>query len=90
MAKKRELKKTIESICNDLFAECAAASLYDEKAQSESISALITSIVHLQANYINRISHLEPGMNAKTYYGDLIKCFKKDAEEIIDQINFSQ
>ena len=87
MANKRELKKTINCICDNLFAECVAAQLYSGKPGVENVSALLSSIVHLQSNYVNRISHPEPGMENKVYFKDLIENFNKEAGEIIDQIS---
>lgn len=34
MTNKRELKKMINDVCNDLFAECIAYSLYNGKADN--------------------------------------------------------
>lgn len=86
MANKRILKKTIHYVCEDLFAECAAATLNTGTNNADGIAALVSSIVHLQDNYVNRISHPEPGMPPKDYYKDLIEHFNKEAGEIIDQI----
>ena len=49
--------------------------------------AVLSSILRLQSNYICRISHPEPGMEAKQYYKDLREKFSIEADEIIDQIN---
>ncbi len=86
MAKKRILKRTIHYVCEELFAECAAASLNASSYNTENIAALVGSIVQLQNNYVNRISHPEPGIRQKDYYKDLIENFNKQASEIVDQI----
>jgi hypothetical protein len=86
MANKRDLKKSINCICNDLFTECVAAQLYSGKPGDENVSAVLASIAHLQNNYVNRISHPEPGMKPKVYFKDLIEHFNKEAGEIIDHI----
>ena len=80
MANKRTLKKTINYICSDLFAECVAASLYSGKP------ALLTSILSIQSDFIRRISHTEPGMKNKVYFQNFMKDFNKQVSEIIDQI----
>lgn len=86
MSNKRELKKTINYICSDLFAECVAASLYSGKPEKENVDALLTSILTIHSNYIQRISHPEPGVPAKKYYRDLIDNFNKEVNEVIDHI----
>lgn len=87
MANKRELKRIINYICSDLFAECVAASLYGEKSEKENVDALLKAILTTHSNYIRRISHPQPGMPAKVYYEDLVNKFNKEANEIIDQIS---
>ena len=87
MTNKRNLKRTINYICSDLFAECIAASLHGSvKTPNEDIDALLSSILIIHSNYICRISHPEPGMKAKTYYKVLINDFNKQVSELIDQI----
>jgi hypothetical protein len=87
MANKRNLKKIINYISSDLFAECVAASLYGDNVDKENIDALLASILATHSNYITRVSHPEPGMKAKLYYKDLINCFNKETNEIIDNIS---
>ena len=87
MANKRSLKHAINLICEELFAEAVAASLYGNEQVNENADALLFSIIRLQSNYINRISHVEPGMKAKQYFKDLRDKFSAEAGEIIDQIN---
>lgn len=86
MANKKDLKKSINYICSNLFAECVAVSLYEGNAKKENVEALLASIVHTHSNYIRRVSHPEPGMPAKKYYQDLITLFNREADDIIDQI----
>lgn len=87
MSNKRQLKKSIDYICSDLFAECVAASLYCGKEQKENGEALLTSILITHSNYIRRVSHPEPGMPKKKYYKNLIKSFNEDINTIVDQIS---
>lgn len=86
MPNKRNLKRNINYICSELFAECIAASLYSGKPDNENVNALLSSIFTIRSNYIRRISHPEPGMPVKTYYKDLIEKFNKETDEMIDQI----
>ena len=86
MANKRNLKRTINYICSDLFAEAVAASLYGEKPNKDNIDALLSSILILHNDFLSRVSHPEPGMDKKVYYKAIIEDFNKQASEIIDQI----
>lgn len=86
MANKRNLKRTINYVCSDLFAECVAAYLYTGKQNDENMNALLNSILVIHNHYISRISHPEPGIKQKAYYQDLIKKFNEEVSEIIDQI----
>ena len=86
MPNRRDLKKTINYICSELFAECVAASLYNGNHSEDNVNALLSSILMIQNDYVNRISHPEPGMKKKEYFKDLIDNFNKQTSEIIDQI----
>ena len=84
MARKRHLKQTINLICEELFAECVAASLYGQNR--ESAEALVWSTLKMRNNYIRRVSHPEPGMPAKVYYKDLKEKFSAQVSELLDQL----
>lgn len=86
MAKKRDLKQTINYICSELFAEAVAASLYGATTNTESIEELFSTILVTRNDFVKRISHPEPGMKAKKYYDKLIMDFNDRVSDIIDQI----
>ena len=86
MSNKRDLKKSINYICSDLFAECVAASLYNGKPSEESVNELLMSIMMIQNNFVRRVSHPEPGLSPNLYFKDLIGNFNKQVSEIVDQI----
>ncbi|MBO5602419.1 MAG: hypothetical protein IJL29_01320 [Prevotella sp.] len=86
MAKKKDLKKTINYICEELEANCVAYSLYNGKPIDEDVNALFAAILHTQSDFISRISHPEPGMPQKKYYRLLIEDFNTQVREMIDQI----
>jgi len=86
MTNRKDLKRAINYICSDLFAECVAASLYSGKPDQENVDALLSTILRIHSNYIRRISHVEPGMPAKKYFRNLTDGFNKQVGEIIDQI----
>ena len=87
MANKKSLKRAINLITEELFAEAVAASLYGNDPNRDNADALLQSIIRLQSDYISRISHVEPGIMPKKYFKILRISFTKEADEIIDQIN---
>ena len=87
MANKRSLKRAINLICEELFAEAIAASLYGNDPNKDNSDAVLFSIIRLQNDSISRVSHVEPGMKPKKYFKDLREKFSAEADEIIDQIN---
>ena len=87
MANKRDLKRTINYITSELFAECVAASLYGGQPEKGDADSILSSIVMTNSNFIKRISHPEPGISAKSYFKDLVAEFNKQASEIVDQIS---
>ncbi len=87
MANKRTLKRSINSICDELCAECIAASLYGNDKQTGNADAVIFSILKTQHHFIARVSHPEPGMRAKAYYHDLRSKFAAEVGELADHIN---
>lgn len=87
MANKRTLKKAINLICEELFTECIAASLYGAEGHEDNAEALLFSIVKMQSDFICRISHPEPGMKAHDYYKDVREKFAAQVSEKVDQIN---
>ena len=87
MANKRTLKHAIRLVCDELFAECVAASLYGPKDNDENFEALLNSIVKMQDNYISRVCHPEPGMPAAKYFRDLKEKFYAEIDDLVNQIN---
>ena len=86
MANKRDLKRTINYITSELFAECVAASLYNGDAKQADVDGILSAIVMLNTDFIKRVSHPEPGVKPPLYFKNLITDFNKQSSEIIDQI----
>lgn len=84
MANRRALKKTINNICGELFAEVIAAVLYTNVSK-ETANDITGAILKLQSDIVSRISHTEPG-NVKGFYKKLRDDFNSRAAEIIDHI----
>jgi hypothetical protein len=87
MANKKTLKKQVNLICEELFVDFVAASLYGNSPNHPEAETILLSIAKVQKNYISRISHPEPGMPAKQYYKDLMEKFSKEVVEILYHIN---
>ena len=85
MAKRRALKKSINNICGELFAEVVATTLYSPDVNVEMANDITGAILKLQIDIISRISHTEPG-NVKGFYKKLRDDFNERATEIVDQI----
>ena len=86
MANKRNLKRNINYVCSELFAEAVAASMYSAKATEEDVNALLASILVIHNDYVRRVSHQEPGLSPKLFYKDLVNNFNKQVSEIVDQV----
>ena len=86
---KRKLKKKINLICEALFADCIAMSLYgpDAKKNKENMDALLFTIVKMEDHFIRRISHPEPGLAPKVYFKDLREKFSVQVSNVLDQID---
>lgn len=53
MANKRDLKRTINYITSELFAETVAASLYNGKPTQEDVDGILSAIVMINGDYIS-------------------------------------
>ena len=87
MASKRALKRGIHSICENLFAEAVAVSLYGAKSQVSKAEGLLYGIIKIEDDFIRRTCHPEPGLPAQAYFKDLKEDFTAQIGDIIDQLN---
>ena len=67
MANKRDLKRTINYITSELFAETVAASLYNGKPSQEDVDGILSSMVMVNNDFIKNVSHPEPGIRPGAY-----------------------
>jgi len=86
MAKRRELKKAINFLCGELFAECVAVMHYQKKVDQADIDNVMTSILTLQDDMLSRVSHPEPGMKPKDYFKHLRENMATHTDEIVEHI----
>ena len=87
MMNKRSLKKAINAVSDQLFANAVAVSLYGNNRNQENDEALINSIITMREDFVSRISHPEPGMKKQEFYKDLREKFISQAQELADQIS---
>ena len=85
MASRKNLKKVIAFIVDDLATEAFFAS-YDAAGETEAWVDLFNRIFALNKEYVARVSHAEPGMPAKKYFNALCDSFNADAKAIHDEI----
>ena len=82
--KRRELKKSINNLCGELFAECIALNYY-ENVDKDRVASVMESILMMQADIVRRISHVQPGAG-KTFFKKLREDLVTRTEEIIYDI----
>ena len=85
MASRRNLKKHVNYIAGELFAECLVNSLYVPGTDKAKADQIMGQILEMQHEFISRISHTEPG-NVKKFYSKFRVDFNKQVETIIDNI----
>ena len=87
MATKRQLKKGINFLCGELFAEIVAITHYQKPVRQDDVDNVMTGILRLQDDMISRISHPEPGMAPKAFYKKLRTDMVHGVDDIVAQIN---
>lgn len=85
MASRRLLKKNVNYIAGELFAECLINRLYVPGADKDKADKLMAEVLDMQHEFISRISHTEPG-NVKGFYKKFHEDFSKSINDIVDKI----
>lgn len=85
MANRRRLKKNVNYIAGELFAECLVQSMFNPNTDKEKAEEIMTDILLMQDEYISRISHTQPG-NVKGFYKKFREDFNTKVDEIVDAI----
>lgn len=89
MANKRSLKKEINSITDELLAECLFRT-YLKETDSEKIDMLLSKIDDTRDNLIRRISHTDGKCNSKLvkkYYQKLNSDFDESLDDILEAMD---
>lgn len=82
---RRELKKIINKISEQLLTECVFALHYQSVKNTEDIDNLMLSIIATRNEMISRISHVEPG-SVKPFFKKINKEMVQSVEEIVEQL----
>lgn len=83
--KRREIKKDINSLCGDLFAECVALLQYKKDANKNDVENVMLTILQMQNDMINRLSHVEPG-STRLFFRKMREDLLARTEDIVEQI----
>lgn len=85
MAKKKDLKDSINFACDELITACLAVSFNKEK--EAAADKLMLKIQAIRQDFVKRLSHTEPGMEPKNYFKAVIEGFGKELDQLVEQIN---
>ena len=89
MANKRDLKKELNLITNELYSECLFIKFYEKEVDVQQADALLGKIAQTQEEFASRINHTDGKENpklVKKYYEKLIADLDKTIGEIIDEL----
>lgn len=82
---RRNLKKNINFLAGELAAECIAHVNYGQSSNLEDVDNVLKSILMLQNEMINRLSHVEPGCT-KMFFKKLREDLINGTDQIVEQI----
>ena len=85
MANRRQLKKNVNYIAGELFAECLINTMAVPGIDAEKADKVLADILIMQDDFVSRISHTEPG-NVKAFYRNFRESFNEKVNAIIDDI----
>lgn len=85
MAKRKELKKAINLVCEDLLVELLAYGQIHKNVPSEDIENIAQSILLMQTDFVSRISHVDK-RQVKPFFRQLHDDLSISTNEIIDHI----
>ena len=86
MANRRDLKKSVNFIAGELFAECLVLAKYVPGVDSAKADELMSRILNFQDEFVSRISHTEPG-SVKAFYRKFKQDFNEQVGGILDEMS---
>lgn len=84
MAKRKDLKKAINNICGNLFADCVTLSMCAQ-ANKDKLVELMGRVMELNTEFIARTNHAEKG-NERKFYKKLRDDFTEAANALAEEI----
>lgn len=78
------MKKTVDFVCCELFAECVSLALYNNK--KVDATNVMLDILAIHSDFTARICHVEPGMPARAYFKKFREDFADKVDGIVGQI----
>lgn len=84
MATRRQLKKAIHAISESLLLDALSLCMIEETNQ-EAAHQIINDITSMEQDFIQRISHTEPGA-VNLFYKKLAEEFLKNTSDIAERI----
>ncbi|MBO7467590.1 MAG: hypothetical protein J6T94_07930 [Bacteroidaceae bacterium] len=84
MASRKNLKKTVNYIVDELCTECLFTE-FAKKADKEKVDEILMDIMSLQSEFLARCSHTEPG-NVKGFYKKFYDDFNAQTDAILAKI----
>lgn len=90
MANKRNLKKEINFLAEELVTNCFLSSAFINGSDDEKFDELIGRILDMQGEFLSRVNHPNGTKNAKLvkeYYKSLLADFDKYVGEILIELD---
>lgn len=86
MASRRKLKKNVNGIIDELVTECIIQELINPQIDKQKLNEIFEQLFNIKIEYVNRISHTEPG-NAKKYYRNFREKFSGEVSDVIAKLS---
>ncbi len=85
MASKKDLKKNVNYIIGELFTECWIQYNHASGTDKEKAKDLMAKMLTIQNDFVNRISHPEPGQ-IKGFYKKFRSDFNAQVNSLIEEL----
>jgi len=84
MSSRRKLKKELNYVCGELFADCVVLKMCDT-CDAQVLTETMMEVIALKTEYISRISHTQRGC-VKQFYAKLRAEFYEKADALSQKI----
>lgn len=85
MASRKNLKKTVNFIVEEIVTDCLVQQALKE-TDEKNVDEVLSDVMNLQNEFLARISHTEPS-NVKSFYKDFYKDFNDRVDAIYAKID---